>query len=304
MELRAYTSFDSVKGRSDQQLTDDIIQAEADIFKYVHHKFPTNEYPSVPPTVKLACKKLGVIIAQKKGSFDSKKEFEDVRKALAKDLLREERIVTVKLPGTVFGVTGRKAVFKDSLVGADGTWYIRSDDHRIDEFGHNMTLTLSNIDETPEPEYTPPETPENGTGGGGETGGGSDSGPATGKAADVVAEASRWVGQLRYVFGGKSIVNGTGDCSGFTKYVYLKAAGLNIGDGTSNQLTKGKKISFADARAGDLVFFAGTYRAGVSNVGIGTEKGTMINLQSGGCIKERYDQGYWKKYLLEVRRVL
>lgn len=58
VELRAYTSFDSVKARSDQQLTDDIIQAEADIFKYVHHKFPTNEYPSVPPTVKLACKKL------------------------------------------------------------------------------------------------------------------------------------------------------------------------------------------------------------------------------------------------------
>lgn len=247
-------------------------------------------------------KKLGVIIAQKKGSFDSKKEFEDVRKALAKDLLREERIVTVKLPGTVFGVTGRKAVFKDSLVGADGTWYIRSDDHRIDEFGHNMTLTLSNIDETPEPEYTPPKAPE-GSGDAG-TGGGSDSGPASGKAADVVAEARKWVGQLRYVFGGKSIVNGTGDCSGFTKYVYLKAAGLNIGDGTSNQLTKGKKISFADAKAGDIVFFAGTYRAGVSHVGIVTEKGTMINLQSYGCKEERYDEGYWKKYLLEVRRVL
>ncbi len=105
-------------------------------------------------------KKLGVIISQKKGTFDSKKEFEDVRKSLAKELLREERIVTVKLPGTVFGVTGRKAVFKDSLVGADGTWYIRSDDHRIDEFGHNMTLTLSNIDETPEPEYTPRKSPK------------------------------------------------------------------------------------------------------------------------------------------------
>lgn len=248
-------------------------------------------------------KKLGVIISQKKGTFDSKKEFEDVRKSLAKELLREERIVTVKLPGTVFGVTGRKAVFKDSLVGADGTWYIRSDDHRIDEFGHNMTLTLSNIDETPEPEYTPPKVPES-NGGGGSDGSGSSSGPATGKAADVVAEAKRWVGQLRYVFGGKSIVNGTGDCSGFTKYVYQKAAGINIGDGTSNQLAKSKKISFADAKAGDLVFFAGTYRAGVSHVGIVTEKGTMINLQSGGCIEERYDGPYWKKYLLEVHRVL
>ena len=58
VELRAYTSFDSVKARSDQQLTDDIIQAEADIFDYVHHEFPTNEYPTVPVRVKLACKKL------------------------------------------------------------------------------------------------------------------------------------------------------------------------------------------------------------------------------------------------------
>ena len=57
-ELRAYTSFDSVKERTDQQLTDDIIQAEADIFNYVHHKFPTNEYPTVPAPVKIACKKL------------------------------------------------------------------------------------------------------------------------------------------------------------------------------------------------------------------------------------------------------
>ncbi|KOP29487.1 hypothetical protein ADM98_11475 [Exiguobacterium sp. BMC-KP] len=57
-ELRAYTSFDTVKGRTDQQLTDDIIQAEADIFDYVHHEFPTNEYPTVPVRVKLACKKL------------------------------------------------------------------------------------------------------------------------------------------------------------------------------------------------------------------------------------------------------
>lgn len=252
-------------------------------------------------------KKLGVIIAQKKGSFDSKKEFEDVRKALAKDLLREERIVTVKLPGTVFGVTGRKAVFKDSLVGADGTWYIRSDDHRIDEFGHNMTLTLSNIDETPEPEYTPPKTPEDAAGGG-ETGGGTDSGPVSGKAGDVVAEAKKWVGQLRYVFGGKSIVNGTGDCSGFTKYVFTKAIGLNIGDGTYGQQAKSKKISFADARAGDLVFFQGTIpnrgATGLSHVGIVTEKGWMINLNQLGCVKERYDGPYWKKYLLEVRRVL
>ena len=49
-ELKDYTTFDAVKTRSDAQLTDDIIQAEADIFDYVGHEFPPVQYPSVPNT--------------------------------------------------------------------------------------------------------------------------------------------------------------------------------------------------------------------------------------------------------------
>ncbi|WP_290756246.1 MULTISPECIES: DUF3199 family protein [unclassified Exiguobacterium] len=57
-ELKSYTSFDAVKARSDAQLQDDIIQAEADIFSYVGHEFPPSQYPTVPMRVKLAAKKL------------------------------------------------------------------------------------------------------------------------------------------------------------------------------------------------------------------------------------------------------
>lgn len=57
-ELKSYTSFDAVKARSDAQLQDDIIQAEADIFSYVGHEFPPVQYPTVPMRVKLAAKKL------------------------------------------------------------------------------------------------------------------------------------------------------------------------------------------------------------------------------------------------------
>lgn len=240
-------------------------------------------------------KKLGTLISHRKGTFTSQKEFTDTQKRLEKELLREENTVSVKLIGSIYGVAGRKVDFDYYVHGAGGVWYIQSDDHVIDQYGHQMSLTLSDTNEQPEPEYTPPRSKEKTK---------SQASAPSGNAAQVVAEAQSWVGKLRYVFGGKSIVNGTGDCSGFTKYVYQKAAGINIGDGTSNQLTKGQKIDFADARAGDIVFFAGTYRAGVSHVGVVTKKGTMVNLQSYGCKEERYDAGYWKKYLLEVRRVL
>lgn len=244
--------------------------------------------------------KLGVLVSHRKGTFTSQKEFNETQARLAKELMREENTVTTRQAGSIFGVTGRKVDFDYYIHGAGGVWYIQSDDHTIDEFGHQMTLNLSDTNEQPEPEYTPPKSTKDSNSSSGK---GSDD-VATGTAGDVVAEARKWVGKLRYVFGGKSIVNGTGDCSGFTKYVYLKAANLNIGDGTSNQLTKGKRIDFADAKPGDVVFFAGTYRAGVSHVGVVTKKGWMVNLQSYGCKEERYDAGYWKKYLLEVRRVL
>lgn len=242
-------------------------------------------------------KKLGTLISHRKGTFTSQKEFKDTQKRLAKELLREENTVSVKMPGSVYGVSGRKVDFDYYIHGAGGVWYIQSDDHIIDQYGHQMTLNLSDTNEQPEPEYTPPRAKAKASGG-------ASSKAPTGSAASVVDEAMSWVGKIRYVFGGKSIVNGTGDCSGFTKYVYLKAAGLNIGDGTSNQLTKGSRVDYADVQAGDIVFFAGTYRSGVSHVGVVTKKGWMVNLQSYGCKHERYDAGYWKKYLLEVRRVL
>ena len=53
-EVKAYTSFDEVKERSDAQLNVDIMQAEADVFAYVGHEFPLIDYPVTPPRVKTA----------------------------------------------------------------------------------------------------------------------------------------------------------------------------------------------------------------------------------------------------------
>ncbi|WP_438823137.1 XkdQ/YqbQ family protein [Peribacillus butanolivorans] len=124
------------------------------------------------------------------------------------------------------------------------------------------------------------------------------------KAASVVKLARSFKGQIRYVFGGKSITNGTGDCSGFTYYVYKKAIGKDIGQGTSAQVRKGKQVSKASAQAGDLVFFQGTYRSGVSHVGIVTRPGFCVSLASSGCKEHSYTTGYWGSHYMEIRRVL
>lgn len=249
--------------------------------------------------------KIGIMSDVVTIQFEDKTDYDNRVKEIERSI-REERSVIVECEGSPYGIAGRKAQFASGLP-TTGTWYIKSDTHRLSPSGHTMTLTLSKYDETPEPEVPRlEETPtgalvESGSAAGGTV-------TLSGNAEKVVNEARKWVGKLRYVFGGKSIVNGTGDCSGFTKYVFLTAVGINISDGTINQQNKGKTIQYGEEQPGDLVFFAGTYRAGVSHVGIITKKGYMVNLQSGGCIEERYDTGYWSKYFnaygQRIQRVL
>src|SRR5690606_13479052 len=76
---------------------------------------------------------------------------------------------------------------------------------------------------------------------------------ATGKRAEIVETAKSYTGKLKYQFGGKNIASGSGDCSGFT-YTVMKKHGVNIGHGTTSQLTKGKKVAKSAAQPGDLVF--------------------------------------------------
>lgn len=124
------------------------------------------------------------------------------------------------------------------------------------------------------------------------------------KRDSVVRLARSFKDNLRYSFGGKNIEGGSGDCSGFTSYVFQKAINMNIGHGTSTQLSKGAKISNSQALPGDLVFFQGTYRKGVSHVGIITRSGYCISLASSGCKEHSYLTGYWGGHFMEIRRVL
>ena len=89
----------------------------------------------------------------------------------------------------------------------------------------------------------------------------------------VVSVAMNYVG-YRYVFGGTTPAGF--DCSGFVYYVFNKA-GIAMGRSMNSELASGPHISSSELQAGDLVYFAGTYRSGISHIGIYIGNGKMVN---------------------------
>ncbi|MFD1484399.1 C40 family peptidase [Lacticaseibacillus baoqingensis] len=86
---------------------------------------------------------------------------------------------------------------------------------------------------------------------------------ASSKAAAVIALAKAQLGKP-YVWGGKG--PSSFDCSGLMYYVFLNAAGKNIGGYTVAQESAGTRISLSSLRAGDLVFWGSagaTYHVGL-----------------------------------------
>ncbi|WP_281681335.1 C40 family peptidase [Lactobacillus gallinarum] len=74
----------------------------------------------------------------------------------------------------------------------------------------------------------------------------------TGDASAVITLASAQLGKA-YVWGGNG---GNGfDCSGLTSYVYSKAAGVNLGRTTYDQVKQGSTVSMNNLQPGDLLFW-------------------------------------------------
>jgi len=116
---------------------------------------------------------------------------------------------------------------------------------------------------------------------------------------DVVSKAKGLVG-LKYVWGSASISNGGFDCSGLISYVY----------GLGRQDTRGlwnsvQKISPSEAKPGDLIFLQGTYREGVSHVGIYIGGGQMIHAadESTGVTYGSVNSSYNQKHFLGYGRL-
>ncbi|WLV26050.1 LysM peptidoglycan-binding domain-containing protein [Aciduricibacillus chroicocephali] len=101
-----------------------------------------------------------------------------------------------------------------------------------------------------------------------------------------------------YVFGGSS-PSGF-DCSGFISYVYNKA-GKSIGR-TSAAGFYSKASSVSNPEVGDLVFFAGTYKSGISHVGIYIGGNQFIHAGGDRVQITSLSNSYWKSHFHSYKR--
>ena len=119
----------------------------------------------------------------------------------------------------------------------------------------------------------------------------------------LMEEAARYLG-YPYVWGGSS-PSTSFDCSGFVCWVFSNSGVHNLprttAQGIYNQCTP---VSASDAKAGDIIFFTGTYNSGsaVSHVGIYCGNGVMIH--AGDPIKySNINTSYWQSHFYSFGRL-
>ncbi|MEH7385145.1 LysM peptidoglycan-binding domain-containing protein [Bacillus sp. JJ1521] len=101
-----------------------------------------------------------------------------------------------------------------------------------------------------------------------------------------------------YAWGG-STPNGF-DCSGFIYFAY-KQAGLN----THRYSSEGyhmRSYYVNTPNVGDLVFFQGTYKAGISHMGIYLGNNEFIHASDNGVVISNVNDAYWKKHFEGFKR--
>lgn len=113
--------------------------------------------------------------------------------------------------------------------------------------------------------------------------------------SDLIKNAMALRG-VPYRYGG-STTSGF-DCSGYVQYVF-KQTGKSIPRDTLGQYAATKKVT--NPQPGDLVFFAGTYRAGISHVGIYIGNNQFIQAAGSSVHIKSLNDSYWSKYFHSFR---
>lgn len=109
--------------------------------------------------------------------------------------------------------------------------------------------------------------------------------------------AKKYIG-YPYVFGGAS-PSTSFDCSGFIYWVYKEAGLKKWSRTTANEMyySHSAPISEEEARPGDLIFFEGTYNAGVPITHVGIYAGDGIMLHAGDPIGfTSFKTSYWQQH--------
>lgn len=114
----------------------------------------------------------------------------------------------------------------------------------------------------------------------------------------IINIAKTYIG-TPYLYGGSTKLGF--DCSGLVWHV-LKQSGKNINRlSAAGFYNQSKKVS--SPKAGDLVFFSGTYKKGISHIGIYIGNGKMISATNSGVKVDSVKTGYWGKYFTSYGRI-
>jgi cell wall-associated NlpC family hydrolase len=114
-------------------------------------------------------------------------------------------------------------------------------------------------------------------------------------------EALTYLG-TRYVFGGNGR-NGI-DCSGLVQQVFKKQ-GINLPRTADEQAKAGQEVPRDQLKPGDLVYFKGTYKPGVSHIGIYLGNGKFVHApKTGDVVKvSNLNDAYYQQHWGGARRV-
>lgn len=94
-----------------------------------------------------------------------------------------------------------------------------------------------------------------------------------------------------YKFGGTTPAGF--DCSGYIRYVFNKFD-ISLPRTSAEQFKVGKTVAKDKLQPGDLVFFANTYKKGISHTGIYLGNGEFISAKSKGILKANLKTDpYW-----------
>ncbi|EON72525.1 NlpC/P60 family protein [Lysinibacillus sphaericus] len=105
---------------------------------------------------------------------------------------------------------------------------------------------------------------------------------------------------VKYAFGGTKPSTGF-DCSGYITYVYNNAGISTPRKTAAGFYNSAKKVS--TPKVGDLVFFANTYKPGISHAGIYIGNNQMINASNSGVTIANINSTYWKQYFVGYGRL-
>ncbi|TAL83866.1 MAG: peptidoglycan endopeptidase [Rhodanobacter sp.] len=108
---------------------------------------------------------------------------------------------------------------------------------------------------------------------------------------------------IRYVRGGHDPATGF-DCSGFVRYVFAHAVGMQLPTNSIGQFRASLKVKRADMKPGDLVFFHTEGRRRISHVGIYIADGRFIHSPTTGKSVEisSLHNAYWARHFAGAKR--